>query len=157
MINKVIFNIDLKYEPSQWADRKHLEGAAVDRVVAVMGGGARGKPTRRGRGAQIRPGETAAVSGSGLTVLERVVVDGGGVRGERRRALSPRPGESAGNPSRAGVKLQDEQLGLRGGQVRGRRRGIRGLACWVKAPSMEAVSGKEADVTVTAASARRTA
>ena len=45
MINKVMFNIDLKYEPSQWADRKHL-GAAVDRVVAVMGGGARGKPTR---------------------------------------------------------------------------------------------------------------
>jgi len=51
MINKVMFNIDLKYEPSQWADRKHLEGAAVEQVVAVMGVGAQGKPTRQGRGA----------------------------------------------------------------------------------------------------------
>jgi len=90
-------------------------------------------------------------------MLEGVVVEGGGVQGKRRRALLPRPGESAGNPSRAGVKLQDEQLWLRGGQVRGRRRGIRGLPCWAKAPSMEAGWGKEEDVTVTAAPARRTA
>ena len=34
-------------------------------------------------------------------------------------------GESEGNPSRAEVKLQDDQLWLRGGQVRGRRHGIR--------------------------------
>jgi len=66
MINKVMFNVDLKYEPSQWADRKHLEGAAVDRVVAVMGGGAQGKPTRRGRGAQIQPGETTAAWDQGV-------------------------------------------------------------------------------------------
>jgi len=66
MINKVMLNIDLKYEPSQWADRKHMEGATVDRVVAVMGGGARGKPTRRGRGAQIRPGETAVAWDPGV-------------------------------------------------------------------------------------------
>ena len=30
-----------------------------------------------------------------------------------------------GNPSRAELNLQDDQLRLRGGQVRGRRRGIR--------------------------------
>ena len=58
-------------------------------------------------------------------MLEGVAVEGGGVQGKRRRALLPKPGESAGNPSCAGVKLQDEQLRLRGGQVRGRRRGIR--------------------------------
>ena len=63
--------------------------------------------------------------GRGLTVVEGVAVDGGGVREQRPRALSPRLGERAGNPSRAGVKLQDEQLRLRGGQVRGRRHGIR--------------------------------
>ena len=34
-------------------------------------------------------------------------------------------GESEGNPSHAELNLQDDQLRLRGGQVRGRRRGIR--------------------------------
>ena len=54
-------------------------------------------------------GSKCAASGSrGLTVVEGVAVDGGGVQGQRPRALSPRPGERAGNPSRAGVKLQDE-------------------------------------------------
>ena len=62
-------------------------------------------------------------------MVEGVVVDGGGVRGQRPRALSPRLGERAGNPSRAGVKLQDEQLrpGERtavwdSGYIAGRRR-----------------------------------
>jgi len=100
----------------------------------------------------------AAAGSGGLTVLERVVVDGGGVWGERGGEHYHRgPARVRGNPSRTGVKLQDDELGLRGGRVRGRRRGIWGLPCWAKAPSMEAGSGKETDVSVTAALARRTA
>jgi len=78
----------------------------------------------------------------GLTVLERVAIDGGGVVEEGREHCHRGPVRVRGNPSHAGLNLQDDELGLRGGQVRGRRHGIRGLSCWTKAPSMEAGSGK---------------
>ena len=157
MINKVMFNVDLKYEPSQWADQKHLEGAAVDRVVAVMG---------VGRGGNLQDEAVGLRSGRvrlrrrgirGVTVLEGVAVDGGGVGEGGGEHCHRGPPRVQGNPSRAGVNLQDDELGLRGGRVRGRRRVIRGLPCWTKAPPMEAGSGKEAEVTVTAGPARRTA
>jgi len=90
-------------------------------------------------------------------VLERVTVEGGGVGEGGGEHCHRGPARVRGNPSRARVKLQDDELGLRGGWVRGRRRGIRGLSCWAKVPSMEARSGKEADVTVTVAPERRTA
>jgi len=92
----------------------------------------------------------------GVTVLEGVAVDGGGVGEGGGEHCHRGPARVRGNPSRAGVNLQDE-LGLRGGRVRGHRRRTRGLPCWTKAPSMEAGSGKEAEVTVTAGPARRTA
>jgi len=93
----------------------------------------------------------------GVTVLEGVTVDGGRVEEGCGEHCHRSPARVRGNPSRAGVNLQDDELGLRGGRVRGRWRGIRGLPCWTKAPSMEAGSGKEAEVTVTAGPARRTA
>ena len=46
-------------------------------------------------------------------------------------------GESEGNPSCTEVKLQDDQLRLRGGQVRGRRRGI-----WVTCLAVGAVAAR---------------
>ena len=78
----------------------------------------------------------------GVTVLEGVAVDGGGVGEGGGEHCHRGPTRVRGNPSRVGVNLQDDELGLRGGQVRGRRHGIRGLSCWTKAPSMEAGSGK---------------
>ena len=88
-------------------------------------------------------------------MLEGVVVEGGGVQGKRRRALLPRPGESAGNPSRAGVKLQDEQLRLRGGQVRGWRRGIQ--VTWLAKGVVDGGGvGEEDEDTFTAGPPRRT-
>jgi len=93
----------------------------------------------------------------GLTVLERVAADGGWVVEEGGENCHRGPARVRANPSRAGVNLQDDELGLRGGRARGRRRGIRGLPCWTKALSMEAGSGKEADIIVTAGPARRTA
>ena len=90
----------------------------------------------------------------GVTVMEGVTIDGGGVGEGGGEHCHRGPMRVRGNPSRAGVNLQDDELGLRGGRVRGRRRG---LPCWTKAPSLEAGSGKEAEVTVTAGPARRTA
>ena len=45
--------------------------------------------------------------------------------GREAKSTVTEAGESEGNPRRAEVKLQHDQLRLRGGQVRGRRRGIR--------------------------------
>ena len=90
-------------------------------------------------------------------MLERVTVEGGGVGEGGGEHCHRGPARVRGNPSRAGVNLQDDELGLRGGRVRGRRRGIQGLPCWTKTSSMEAGSGKEAEVTVTVGPARRTA
>ena len=72
------------------------------------GGGARGKPTRRGRGAQIRLGETATAWDPGGTLLEAVGIDGGGFgegggaqchRGCRRRDSASQRTEAGGDRS----------------------------------------------------------
>ena len=61
----------------------------------------------------------------GLTVLAEGANDGGGVRGGRPSPQSPRPARVRETLAVLEVNLQDDQLWLRGGQVRGRRRGIR--------------------------------
>jgi len=67
-----------------------------------------GKPTRRGRGAQIRPGETAAAWDPRGTLMEAVGVDGGGFgegggaqchRGCRRRDSASWRKEASGDRS----------------------------------------------------------
>ena len=93
----------------------------------------------------------------GVTVLEGVAVDGGRVEEGGGEHCHRGPVRVRGNPSRVGVNLQDDELGLRGGWVRGWWCGIQGLPCWTKTPSIEAGSGKEADVTLTVGPARRTA
>ena len=60
----------------------------------------------------------------GVTVLEGVAVDGGGVGEGGGEHCHRGPARVRGNPSRTGVNLQDDELGLRGGRVRERRRGI---------------------------------
>ena len=65
----------------------------------------------------------------GVTVLEGVAVNGGGVGEGGGEHCHRGPARVLGNPSHAGVNQQDNELGLRGGRVRGRRRGIRGLSC----------------------------
>ena len=88
-------------------------------------------------------------------MLERVVVDGGGVGEGGGEHCHRGPARVRGNPSRAGVKLQDEQLQLRGGQVRGRRRGIRVTLLAESAVDGGGV-GEEDDDTFTVAPPRRT-
>jgi len=74
MINKVMFNIDLKYKPSQRADRKHLEGLPSTRSWRWWG---------VGRGGNLQDEAVGLRSGRvrlrrrgiwGVTVLEGVAV-----------------------------------------------------------------------------------
>ena len=58
-------------------------------------------------------------------MVEGVAVDGGGVLGGRPSPQSPRPARVRETLAARRSNYKHDQLWLRGGQVRGRRRGIR--------------------------------